>query len=245
MKGLLYKELVQNKTVLWSVGLCCVFSSFFLGIMPFLLDGEESIENDSYSVIMMLFVTILDYFFLLCLQGNFFQNDERKKWAYFVASSPETSAGQVRSKYFLVILCDMGVLIWTYFFENIANVFQNTLTGTISISAIMFFFHLFLSAFDIPFMVRFGTKGGNMVHTVMFVLLAAFCGIYLLFGDLSVFGSFDAFYEKIMNFLNSENTSDWIYFGIGLFMWIAMGLYYLSYQLSCKFYLKGAEHYAR
>ena len=160
MKGLLYKELVQNKIMLFAVGLCCIFFSFFLGILPFLsvmTDGEDLSGEDSFTVIMMIFITVMDYFFLLCFQGNFFQTDERKKWAYFIASSPETSVGQVRSKYFLILICDMGVLIWSYLFENIANPIQGTITGTTVISALLFFVHLFLSAFDIPFMIRFGT----------------------------------------------------------------------------------------
>ncbi|MBE6876137.1 MAG: ABC-2 transporter permease [Ruminococcus sp.] len=248
MKGLLYKELVQNKIMLFAIGLCCIFFSFFLGIMPFLpfmTDGQDLSDEDAFTVMMMIFITVLDYFFLLCFQGNFFQTDERKKWAYFIASSPETAVGQVRSKYFLILICDMGVLIWTYFFENIANPIQGTLTGTTSISALLFFVHMFLSAFDIPFMIRFGTKGGNMAHTVMFVLLIAVGGIYLLFGDISFFDSIDDFYDKILNFLHGENVSDWLYFGLGLFVWISMGLYYASYRISCKCYLKGVEHYAK
>ena len=248
MKGLLYKELVQNKIMLFSVGICCIFFSFFMGIMPFLpfmKDGDELSGNNSFTVIMMMFITALDYLFLLCFQGNFFQNDERKKWAYFIASSPETAVGQVRSKYFLVLILDMSVLIWTYFFENIANAFQDTLTGTISISAILFFLHLFISAFDIPFMVRFGTKGGNMVHTVIFVLMIAFGGIYFLFGDLSFFDSMDEFYQKLIDFVHGEHISEWTFLGLGVFFWLTIGCYYLSYKISCKFYLKGVEYYAK
>lgn len=246
MKGLLYKEFMQNKIMLFAVGFCCVFISFFLGIMPFLLeDGIEKTEDNPATIMMMITITTLNYFFLLLFQGNFFQTDERKRWAYFIVSSPETAVGQVRSKYFFVLILDMSVLIWTYFFENIANAIQETLTGTTSISAILFFVHLFLSAFDIPFMIRFGTKGGNMMHTVIFVLCIAVGGIYFLFGDLSFFDSLDEVFDKIINFVQGEDISEWTYLGLGLFFWIAMGCYYLSYRLSCKFYLKGVEYYAK
>ena len=246
MKGLLYKELMQNKIMLFAVGLCCVFISFFLGIMPFLVEnGIEKTDDNPATIMMMIMITILNYFFLLLFQGNFFQTDECKKWAYFIASSPETGVGQVRSKYFLVLILDMSILIWTYFFENIANAIQGTLTGTTSISAILFFVHLFLSAFDIPFMIRFGTKGGNMVHTGLFVLCIAVGGIYFLFGDLTFLDSLDEVFDKIINFVQGEDVSEWTDLILGLFFWITMGCYYLSYRLSCKFYLKGVEYYAK
>lgn len=247
MKGLLYKELIQNKIVLIAFALPCVSFSIIMGTFPWILPGEGSdlAHTDVFAVMMTIVVIILNYFMLLAFQSNFFQSDEIKKWAYFVSSSPETAVGQVRTKYLFILFCDMGVLIWCYLFENIANAFQDTLTGTSMIYALLFFWHLFLSSIDIPFMIRFGTKGGNMCHTVMLVLFVAVGGIYFLFGDLTIFGSFDKIYDMIMNFLNMEDVSDWMILFLGLFVWISMGCYYLSYKLSCRFYLKGVEYYAK
>jgi len=244
MKGLLYKELVQNKAMLAVMGFACVFLSVALGIFPFISDEADVSDDTAFTMMIMMFVSILDYFILFCFQGNFIQADELKKWAYFITSTPETAEGQIRSKYFLIVLCDMAVLIWTYVFETIANIFQGSQTGIISVSALLFFLHLFLSAFDLPFMIRFGTKGGNMAHTITLLILVAVAGIYFLFGDLSIFGTTDQFFDKIMKFLNGENSDGSILI-LGLFVWASAGCYYLSYKLSCRFYLKGVEYYAK
>ncbi|MDE7093708.1 MAG: hypothetical protein K2O52_02230, partial [Oscillospiraceae bacterium] len=67
--------------------------------------------------------------------------------------------------------------------------------------------------------------------------------IYALFGDLSIFGSVDNFYEKIINFIDGKNTPEILLLVIGIFMHVAVLFYYLSYKISCKYYLKGVECY--
>ena len=69
---------------------------------------------------------------------------------------------------------------------------------------------------------------------------------YLLFGDLSIFGSYESFTNFLMNHILSEDGfttgfTDILY----LIPALIYVLYYISYRISCKLYLKGGEHYDR
>lgn len=242
MKGLLYKEFMQNKTVLIMLGLTCSAISVFLGIMPFLMSDNK---EENLAALLMILITLINFFILLAFQANFFQHDEYRKWAYFVASSPETATGQIGTKYLFVLLTDGMVLVWCWFFQQIANTIQREITNITGIYTLLFFSHLMISAIEIPFMIRFGTKGGNMCHTVMFVSILLIGIIYLLFGDLSCFTSIHNLYDRLIRFLNGENISGIMLTVQGLFAWIAIGSYYLSYRISCRCYLKGVEYYAK
>lgn len=63
---------------------------------------------------------------------------------------------------------------------------------------------LFLNAIEIPFIVRFGYRKGVNLKAVIFVLVIAAVGIYFLFGDISMFGSWEDFMQFIIDILNGR-----------------------------------------
>lgn len=241
MQGLLYKEFVQNKQ-----NLCYLFISI-LGIsaLSFMPSGEDAeIPKEAYALIGM-FAYVIDFLLLNAFQPNFFQIDETKKWSYFSVSTPKGVKGVVWAKYVFVFMITGIVLIICYVADNLFTMVTGTETSVMLLYMICFFVHIFLSAIDIPFMLRFGTKAGILYRGILFLLVLFALITYALFGDLSIFGSIDNFYDKIINLMDGSEIPEGVWLGLAIFMHGSVLLYYFSYQISCKYYLKGVECYEK
>ena len=62
---------------------------------------------------------------------------------------------------------------------------------------------------------------------------------------MSIFGSMEEFVEKIMNIMLNQNYPAWTMIAFGVFSFVAIAAYYISYRISCKLYLRGVEDYAK
>ena len=78
---------------------------------------------------------------------------------------------------------------------------------------------------------------------MLLVMVIAF--EYIFFGDLSIFGSPEKILELFEKLSDTSLMTDISLVLLAVFPYFAVGLYYLSYKLSCKLYLKGAEEYER
>ena len=243
MQGLLYKEFIQNKQNLFYLFFSILALSSIV-FTPDIFPSEENAEvSKEFHALLGAFVYVLDFFLLNSFQPNFFQCDENKKWSYFAVSSPKCVTGVVWTNYVFVFMITVINFILCY----VIDIFSMSLTGDktsmLLLYAICFFVHIFFSAIDIPFMLRFGTKAGILYRGILFLFVLLFIIIYALFGDLSIFGSVDNFYEKIINFTGGDTIPEILWLIIGIFMHGAVLLYYFSYKISCKCYLKGVECY--
>jgi hypothetical protein len=99
---------------------------------------------------------------------------------------------------------------------------------------IFIFILIVIWAFEIPFAVFFGSKYGGYVKMAIFLAFFAAVIIYTLYG------STDTFFGKLEKLINSQNSTLMLSFN-ALFPYTACILYLLSYKISCKLYLKGAE----
>ena len=223
-------------------------SLFFL-MLPIQAVIEESGGDEEYFNAYMMMIKLafsMAIFFLTgAMQSVLFESDERKKWAYFVASTPECVEGVLWRKYTAVFMLTGICLIYCFVVDAVFCIFAEE-SSVISIAAMAVYAQIFLRAIEIPFWVRFGTKRGSMVKAA-FVLVIIFAVIlYALFGDLSIFGSSESLMDKIMGFVKKfleGDVSDWITLITGIFPIAAAALYYLSYKISCKLYLKGVEEF--
>ena len=66
--------------------------------------------------------------------------------------------------------------------------------------------------------------------------------VYGLFGDLSWI-DLESIWDKAFHLLKNMNDSTGLIWGQIVFFSAVAVMYYLSYRISCKFYLKGVEHY--
>lgn len=246
MAGLIYKEWILNRKTILILSATIVFMSFVFVFMPMTDDSVVSSDDMSFSMILILLYLII-FFFVGMFQPNIFAVDETKKWACFVTSTPEMSEGQIGAKYIFGMIMSFGAVLWCNILNNIVALIygSNTITIVLQLPVIMLFVQFFLRSFEYPFMVRFGSKFGAVYKSGVFFLFIFILLVYFLFGDLSLFDSADAFYEKMLNILSGKGLSDNMLLLLCCMPLLSMILYYLSYRISCRMYLKGAENFDR
>ena len=206
--------------------------------------GDEEYFNAYMTIIKLAFSAVV-FFLTGSIQTVLFESDERKKWAYFVASTPECVEGVLWRKYTAVFMLTGICFIYCFVVDGVFCFFAPDSSITV-IAIMMIYFQIFLRAIEIPFWVRFGTKRGSMVKAAA-VLVIIFAGIiYALFGDLSIFSSEKSLMDMIVGFFNKfmeGDVPDLVILITGIFPFAAAALYYLSYKISCKLYLKGVEEF--
>lgn len=239
MAGLLYKEIILNKKNLIYIALGELFTSFLV-IGP-LIFGNNSKDTEY----VMGFFSTFGFFMMFLIMGimasGIFQMDETKKWAYFISASPLTQTGQIGSKYVFTLLLYIALLVWCDFLTSFSAVLGGTANFAVAFE--MFWITLLANAIEFPFIVRFGSRSGNYVKTAIgaAVMLVAF--EYLLFGNTSVISDPEKLFGLIEKMSDASAMTDISLILLAVIPYLSAGLYFLSYRLSCKLYLKGAEEY--
>lgn len=253
MYGLLYKELVLNRKSLLTIALVdIVFYVMFFFVFGSLVK-EGFFDESSYPMaadIISCVYALLIFVFSLIILPQIFSTDESKRWSAFISSSPAQESGQIYSKYMFGFLMLIALYIWSYLAEELFDAaisvyygFENKSVLSLNVSFAMVFVVLLLSAVEFPFYVRFGSKIGSSVKMGIFFGIILLAAVYFLFGDLSVFGSLDSLWEFLSEVINGEAFGDTAIFALSLCALSAFGLYILSYKISCRLYMKGAENF--
>ena len=245
MNGLLYKEFRQNRFML----LICLGIAIIMLMLPIMaiVDefGADEETLDTYMLVIKLAFSLVIFFVGSMAQAVFFQSDEIKNFAYFSVSTPESTRGTLWRKYTAVFMITGISFIYCFIVDAIFCIFAEN-SSVISLVVLLIYAQIFLRAIEIPFWVRFGTKRGSMVKAA-FVLVIIFAVIlYALFGDLSILSSAENFedeiIEKLLGFMEGD-VPDWVFLVQGIFPFAAAALYYFSYKISCRLYLKGVEEF--
>lgn len=242
MAGLLYKELVlHKKTTLLSLGMITLVMSTIL-IMPVFVDNDF-LGAEEVTGLLSVFAFFMIFLTAGIHAAAFFEADESKKWAYYIASSPVRSEGQIKSKYLTVLLIYVALVFWCETLSLFLSLFGCPVNSFFAI--IMMFVMLLANAIEIPFLVRFGCKVGSSVKTAAGMLITLIGMEFVLFGDTSMFSSAERFFGFIESISDTSAMADISLVIAAAFPYVSAALYYLSYKLSCKFYLKGVEEYVK
>ncbi|MGN0695290.1 MAG: ABC-2 transporter permease [Oscillospiraceae bacterium] len=239
MAGLLYKELIINKKSL----LIYLGTVLFLSFGTIVNVAGDDIDPEKAAGIIPLFYFMI-FFFTGMFQPNLFEPDETKKWAYFVTSTPAMARGQVYSKYMASFVMSLFAMLWCQVLDTVINFILDSQSMAMTAVFIFFYVQLLLRAAEYPFIVRFGSKIGSTYKMASFFLVIFIVFVYLLFGDLSMF-SMNNLFDVVYGILDGSVFSDNVLLVLSLCPFLAIAAYYLSYRLSCKFYLKGAESFER
>lgn len=243
MAGLLYRELVLNKKNLFGMAVSEMAVSLLMFMPLIFKDDSLGLEPSTVTALLSVFVFIMGFLVLGMMTAAIFEADESKKWAYFITSTPLTDVSQIKEKYLFTLLLYITLLVWC----DIMSAFLAALGGSanVMIAFEMMCIMLLTNALEFPFIVRFGSKAGSHIKTALMLILMVIAFEYIFFGDLSIFGSFDKFFEFFERLSDTSLMSDIVLVLFAVFPYISIGLYYLSYKISCKLYLKGAEEYER
>ncbi len=242
MLGLLYKDFcVMKKNVLGTM-----FGCFLYSIPLFVPASTWEITGHPMTFTFTILPAVLYMTMFACIsivQNNLFEQDERKIWSSYITATPLGYRGQVRSKYAMSLILSFAVVIWGYICDMISSLSSGSVGSASNIYVTYFYIQTIMQAFEYPFLIRFGHKYGNTFKLGLFI--AAFYGImvYLLFGRIPETLSED-FFGFLIGLATSEKALPTFLLGIlALLPYVAAGLYYVSYKVSCKWYLKGVEAY--
>ena len=235
MFGLLYKELIIHKKQLLMIYPVLVFFSIWCIVPPL-----TSPDLSEWELILVLTLcSIITILTLAMFEMGIFEADEMKKWQAFIVSTPDGIKNQIGAKYiFNAALSCSVVTVLLIIYQSAGALNGTDVTIGIIILMQLLWFQLFLRALETPFIIRFGSKQGNLIRMIIIGVIAFGFVVYGLFGDLSIFGSLKDFLEWANDFLTKSNN----YF-LMLTPGATLVLYYISYRISCRLYLKGGEYY--
>lgn len=252
MVGLIYKEWILQKRSLMLLGgafALLLAILFFPAVSGYLNTISETMELPADALLILWELGIFTILFLILgiYQPTIFEVDENKKWAGFITASPLRGNGQIAAKYWFTLLLSLVLFEVCRLFSSIAIVIYGMSLNLNAFFLLLFYLQLLLRAFEYPFLVRFGSKCGGTYKGVLFLIVVMIGIIYLLFGDLSVFGSLNDMTEWLFRCLMMENAaaSKGGMLVQAVLPYISAILYYLSYRISSKFYQMGVETYEK
>lgn len=231
MTGLVYKEWKQNR--------CFILSMILCGAVPLCFLIEKDIFKDIN--ILRTFGMISAFLVAGGLQTMVLRGDDRKLWGYWITSTSEGYKGFLRVKYemvfSMVVLFMFSLQMFDELFCAIAADIGLTEVGDIgNIGITLVFIQLLLRAIDIPFTLRYGNKKGSLIKLIYSLVFTIIISVMILtnFCNFSVI-----LFETGKKLFNADNLS--LVFGV--FSVLVLVIYYLSYRISCRIYLKGVEQY--
>ena len=250
MTGLVYKELKQNGLLLLGVIMIPALIAFPLCawiIKDAVIDSAaeysktalmDTIKNEQYVGVWLTFLCIA-FIFAGIFQSMVFRGDDRKVWASFIASTSAGVKGYIRIKYELTLV----MMLITLFSVQLGELIMTLICAAhnvewLGLSAAMIwlsYIQIILRAADIPFTIRFGMKNGSIIKSSMLVVIAlVLLIVYAVFGEKMI----DSLVLK-----DIKSMSGLVQILLSVVPVIALALYYLSYRLSCRIYMKGVQQY--
>ena len=243
MKGLLYKDYVLFKKSFWTllgVG-AFILIVFCFGIAEMNTAFGVPSPEDAFGIVAANAAGYFCFFILLTpLSSGLFTPDEKSTTVGFLFSTPQAARGQIQSKYYFLLILNLGILLLCFITDTIiiGRVGENASSATL---ACMLFFcmNLILLAIRIPFNVRFGSAMSFPMQIAGIILITSGILLYALFGNISFFMEDHDLVTILKEYLSSEK----VVFALSLIPYISVAMYYLSYRISLVLYRKGVETY--
>lgn len=246
MTGLAYKEWKQNQgflllTLIVPVLIAYPVCAWFLHSTQTGTGGlsvMELIRQEQMGEFWLMF-QLAAFLATGLFQGMIFSADAKKVRAMWAAASPEGVAGFVRGKYLLTFAMSMigmfSLQTGDFLMEMICAANDASWFGMADFMMLFFWLQIILRAVDIPLTLRFGLKNGSLIKSIFMIAIGLAVMIVVSnFGEQLV-----GLYEKA----TEQQLGTAVNLLLGLLPVIALVMYGLSYKLSCKVYMKGAEQY--
>lgn len=247
MLRLIYKDLyLSRKTIIAMVLYPMTVPLMMTAIMIFETSVPTAVDEAAMArmvTLMHLMLGILVYCSVDMVMDTVMKSDENRGWMSFAISSPVTAEGQVREKYLIYVLTVAVMMFCSYachlfLMASVGN--DTTLFGA---TYMMLLINCMTKAAELPLMFRFGARRGANIRMGAIGLPIFFGMLYGLFGDLSIFGDKEELVNRIFKFLENGTESKPMIALAVLFPYIAGAALYISYRISAKVYVKGAEEH--
>lgn len=242
MKGLLFKNFITSRLYLFLILVSTLFITVFL--IPvianlFLPMVKLSVVTPESFAAFMEGMLGLPFFYSLCTCSEFFKADEKPATYSFFFSTPLSAKGLLQSKYYFLLLINLGILFICFLTDTVAMVILGEYGISCIASCVIYFSDvLILLSFIIPFHIRFGSHSSMEIQGFSIFLIFSLIVVYALFGDISFFFA-ENMIESLFEYLHSEK----MIFIHSLIPYVGVLMYYLSYRISLVLYRKGIENY--
>lgn len=249
-RGLLYKELKQNSVLLIFAALTPILLTAFpfcfsaIGAMTGSTGVDEIFETATNVFIRVLMCTI-GIFVVSGLMSEVFRGDDKKLWAYFIVSTPQGAKGFLYRKYVMTLMMNLIYMVSGIFADNLLQTLNYFATGReLTTSMLSFytagvFLQMFISALDIPFTVRYGSKKGSMVKMIVMLSL---CTVGTVVFSLLTDDARTKFTEIVFSVFNGD-ANETLLFIVSLLPYIALAAFLYSYKIACGVFMKGVNEY--
>ena len=208
MLGLIYKDLRSMPMIFMTLIMSLIGSG---ACILDIASDEVAVGSDAYTMLYGFF-SFMGFFLIFCgfdaAVQQIFLPDEKLVRKHFYVSSPAGVKGYITEKYVLTLMLSvvmLGIMLTANLISVKLNSERTDLTGVI---LLLFDFLLVQSAISLPVTARFGSKAGDVYRSCVFFALIFAAVMYLLFGDLSIFGSFDGFIEKFSKLVEKIRNAD-------------------------------------
>ncbi|MBR6665429.1 MAG: ABC-2 transporter permease [Lachnospiraceae bacterium] len=239
MLGLLYKDLCVMKTWIRSLAIWCGLFIIAATCIPF--SKIQVLQDANCYALVPGLVVIYAMLYLGAFYGQYVVIDEKRRWSGFVTSTPVGYKQQVLSKYFFTLVSGWLVVVAVMIGEILGGLIPGTVKGASQTAVTVFYLLMLYQAIDYPFSFRYSSKNGAKVRCVLMILLFYVFMIYILFGNVpDTYELFDYFTKLAAGEVQLPLYVQYM----GVFLpYVTMLIFYLSYKLSCRWYLKGVENY--
>ena len=233
MTGLVYKEWKQNRWFILSMILCGIAP-----LLALLLLREQITSVDN--IALRTGGLIAGFLAAGALQMLVLRGDDRKLWGYWITATPDGYKGFLRVKYEMIFAMIVLFMFSLQFADMgycaVAADMGNANAAQISgIALPLVFVQILFRAIDIPFFYRFGSKKGSYVKLILLLILAILLCVVLIMNADNI----DRLADIGKNVFNEHNSS----LILSLLLIVCLVLFYLSYRITCRLYLKGVEQY--
>ncbi len=248
MFGLFYREFIMQRRNLILLGGAYLLMIIIL-FLPKGTDYINTISNsfdipaDALIVMWIAIILVVSFIFIGLYQSTIFEIDEKRKWAEFLCSTPLTGKGMVAGKYYFTLFISFILVSMNWVVTYIANVVYQQEFYYTDMLVILFYVQLILRAMEYPYIVRYGTKNGGNYKGIFFLVIVMLVIIYVLFGDLSYFGSINNMIDSLADSILAKDKTEGMMTVMAVLPYVSIAAFYISYRISVKLYDKGVECY--
>ena len=241
MIGLLYKEFNITK---WNILSFTIVCTVLMVLMVILLNTSQddsmfatTDDIERIGSMVILIPETVFFFGIAATADGIFGADERKKWAYYITSTPGSVREQIGAKYiFFLIMIFAGKA----YLQLVESILIDTGLLSVSLSPIHIYFLAFIilmASVIYPTIVRFGNSKSAVVR-ILALLAAIFVWlVWKLYFQKEPIDT-DKLWESFFSFVRGESNMMKIASGLNIFTIAVIPVYYLSYRISCALYLK-------
>ncbi|MBO4635572.1 MAG: ABC-2 transporter permease [Clostridiales bacterium] len=250
MTGLLYKDFVSIKGKKLTITYLVIFAVIIIMrlLMPsvFLLIEESDMEIADlmadglyWAGGMLLFVMVFGTV-VTAWPTKLVEDDKtRGRVIDYYSSLPVKKNQYIASHYVFIGIMAYVIFsftaIWYVVGSSLSNSEKFSPLWSVTLPTILAIvcFGIVCAAIDLGSYISLGTSKGKVVRIAMFMILGTVILWYILFGDVVNVDT-----EMIVNWMMAHQFELSLFEMVGPFA--AVGIYYLSYRISCRFCDKGA-----